>query len=521
MKKIFTLLLTLHAGIGTIFAWNYEKVHIGDLYYNLDATKHIAEVTYGSSYSELTSANIPDSVLYNNEEYRVTSIGKEAFSQCDELISVIIGNSVTSIGESAFEYSSNLAYVTIGSGVTFIGEDAFDHCYDMTEINVAADNPTYCSEEGILFNKEKTTLIKYPRRKQGAYIVPNSVISIEANAFKSNDNLTAVTLGDSVAEIGRYAFFGCTGLTYVTINAETPPTLGYSAFEDSINCPIYVPCGAADLYTSAEKWTDYADAIGYMPLPYSLQVTVKDNTGGSVMFPKDLCDSMVLVAVPDSDYGYHFVQWNDGIAANPRSFVLTQDTAFVAVFTIDTAGTCGKDYALYWSYDSIARHLTISGEGAFDEHMQYGVQAKQGMTKLTIAEGVTAIGDSAFAGCGVLATMELPQTLKTIGNYAFHNCIDLTSIYNYRINPCLVSENSFEGVNKFDCILYVPEGSVEMYQSEQSGWKDFYNIFPIPSPEGTELVGQSQGQCQKVIKNGQIVILRGEKTYNLQGQEVK
>ena len=111
--------------------------------------------------------------------------------------------------------------------------------------------------------------------------------------------------------------------------------------------------------------------------------------------------------------------------------------------------------------------------------MECGLQAKQRMTNLVIGEGVTAIGNNAFSGCTNLATLQLPASLKTIGERAFYNCLDLTSIYNYRPNPCLIETNTFEKVNTFDCTLYVLAESVDKYNSEASGWKIFYEIKPI------------------------------------------
>ena len=96
-KKIFTFFLALVASVGTLFAWDYERVQIGDLYYNLDQTNKTAEVTYksvnGSTYNAdwtITTANIPASVTYNGKTYSVTSIGYAAFYNCYGLTSVPI-----------------------------------------------------------------------------------------------------------------------------------------------------------------------------------------------------------------------------------------------------------------------------------------------------------------------------------------------------------------------------------------------------------------------------------------------
>ena len=135
-KKLFTLLLAVAASVGTMFA---EKVQIGDLYYNLDATNQTAEVTYqksGSPYwsTTITTANIPSSVTYNSVTYSVTSIGEGAFCNCTGLTSVTIPNSVTSIGGSAFTMCTGLTSVTIPNSVTSIGRGAFYSCSNLTSV---------------------------------------------------------------------------------------------------------------------------------------------------------------------------------------------------------------------------------------------------------------------------------------------------------------------------------------------------------------------------------------------------
>ena len=78
MKKLFSFFLALTISVGTMFAWDYDRVKIGDLYYNLDATNHTAEVTYklqwdANSYSGLTTAIIPASVNYSDVAYSMVA----------------------------------------------------------------------------------------------------------------------------------------------------------------------------------------------------------------------------------------------------------------------------------------------------------------------------------------------------------------------------------------------------------------------------------------------------------------
>ncbi len=151
-------------------------------------------------------------------------------------------------------------------------------------------------------------------------------------------------------------------------------------------------------------------------------------------------------------------------------------------------GSCGDNLALTWTYDAETKTLTITGNGALNSNYTFGLEAPLEMEQLIIAEGVTSIGANAFSNMSTLQTMQLPASLKTIGASAFENDINLTAIYNYRERPCLVDATAFNGVNKFDCTLYVLEGSVDMYKSSISDWKDFYFILPIGTTEVTEPV---------------------------------
>ena len=151
-------------------------------------------------------------------------------------------------------------------------------------------------------------------------------------------------------------------------------------------------------------------------------------------------------------------------------------------------GSCGDNLALTWTYDAETKTLTITGNGALNSNYTFGLEAPLKMEQLIIAEGVTSIGANAFSNMSTLQTMQLPASLKTIGASAFENDINLTAIYNYRERPCLVDATAFNGVNKFDCTLYVLEGSVDMYKSSISDWKDFYFILPIGTTEVTEPV---------------------------------
>ena len=259
---------------------------------------------------------------------------------------------------------------------------------------------------------------------------------------------------------------------------------------------------------------------------YVHEVTVLcNNEQGSVAKSGETYHSAECTISATPNYGYHFTQWNDGVTDNPRSFIVTQDTTFTAEFAVDRTGTCGTDLALMWTYDPEEKVLTISGTGAFNDNMQCGIEARTALTKVEFAEGVTAIGTSAFANCETLQTLVLRKDVKKINENAFYNCENLTTIYNYRSTPANVLSTAFDGVDKFECVLYVPQASLDLYKNA-SVWRDFYHTQAIPEiPTSIEQVDSSSLQGgdrgRLILLNGQIYILRGEKVYTITGQEVK
>ena len=162
---------------------------------------------------------------------QLQSIGDFAFSLCSGLTgSLTIPAGVTFIDRLAFQNCSGLTSVTIGSGVTSIGSEAFIRCSGLTSINVDAANPNYSSQDGILYNKTKTTLIQAPGALSGSFTTPNSVNSIGYGAFEGCSGLTSITIPNSVTSIGYEAFRHCTGLTSITIpNSVT--SIGNYAFQ--------------------------------------------------------------------------------------------------------------------------------------------------------------------------------------------------------------------------------------------------------------------------------------------------
>jgi len=194
---------------------------------------------YNFTKTAITSITIPNNVAF---------IGLRAFQDCTSLISITIPESVKSIDEGTFSGCTSLSRVTIPAGVRSIGDYTFSSCTGLTSITIPAsvtsigsgvfvgctsltkitvdrENPNYTSEDGILYNKAKTTIITFPSAS-GIVTIPNSVTVIDFQAFSGCTSLTRVTISASVMHIGGWAFGGCTGLTSVTFAAGSAITSG-------------------------------------------------------------------------------------------------------------------------------------------------------------------------------------------------------------------------------------------------------------------------------------------------------
>lgn len=160
----------------------------------------------------------------------VETIELDSFFGCANLKSVTMGENVQTI-RYAFKFCNNLETINISAGVNNI-VGRFTECTALKNINVSEDNNTYCSENGILFSKDKTSLMLYPAGKnEKTYDIPESVSTIESCAFQKCVYLESIIISDNVTNIGVYAFDNCESLKDVHIPARVSE-IGKNAFGD-------------------------------------------------------------------------------------------------------------------------------------------------------------------------------------------------------------------------------------------------------------------------------------------------
>jgi hypothetical protein len=172
------------------------------------------------------------------EDYEITYINNEEHTTSpwdtyrEDIKTAVIQEGVTIIGDFAFAGCHGFTgSLTIPNSVTTIGDAAFSDCSGLTAISVDASNQNYSSSDGVLFNKDQTTLIQCPGGKTGSYTIPNSVTTIGYVAFGGCTGLTgSLTIPNSVTTIGNSAFYGCSGFTGSLTIPESVETIGRAAF---------------------------------------------------------------------------------------------------------------------------------------------------------------------------------------------------------------------------------------------------------------------------------------------------
>ena len=277
--------------------------------------------------------------------YKITSIPEDAFCLCTKLASIKIPSNATTIERYAFEGCSSLSSVTGGGSITKIeggafygctslkeftipekasdvSPFAFYSCTSLTKFFVSSTSSYYSVSDGILYDKNKTKIVKYPNAKTGSYTLLSSVSTIGAGAFYECSGITSFTIPRTVKTIEADAFYG-TGITTITI-PSTVTTMGESAV-----CVSKIYCDVARDAQPA-GWNRY----WYSGTVYWAQVvTVESNNtnygtvtgGGTYRYGT----TVTLTATPKT--GYVFVGWSDG-GTQTHNITATETKTYTATF---------------------------------------------------------------------------------------------------------------------------------------------------------------------------------------------
>ena len=359
---------------------------------------------------------------------------------------VKIPDSVTSIGYSAFSGCTSLTNITIPNSVTWIG-DAFEDCTSLISIEVSYDNENYSSVHGVLFNKDETELITYPAGKTDSeYVISNNVTSIGDSAFRSCTSLIGVTIPNSVTSIGWSAFGYCTSLTSVTI-PDSVTSIGASAFYDTAyyndesnwdKDVLYLSNCLIDTNYNFDLTTDYIIKDGTRIIADSAfrwsgitNVTIPDSVTSIGNYAFEDCTNLASITIGNGVTSIGASAFYDTAYYNDESN-WDKDVLYLSNCLIDT------NYNFDLTTDYIIKDGTrIIADSAF---------RWSGITNVTIPDSVTSIGNYAFEDCTNLASITIGNGVTSIGRWAFYNTAYYNDESNWNngvlyISDCLIGIN--------------------------------------------------------------------------------
>jgi len=454
--------LTLGSGIKTIGQWafkecnglvavNFNALNCDDLTgTGISSTGSVFAVTIGSNVMRVPASlffgcSKVGSIIFDGTP-KCAEIGYRAFGGCSGLTSIVLPNSITNIGIQSFSLCIGLTSVTIPSSVTSIGNGAFAGCNCSFIVN--ATNPNYSALDDILYNKNQTKLIQCPISKNGNFVIPASVTSIGEVAFYGCNGLTSISIPNTITSIEGWAFGGCSGLTTVTIpNSVT--SIGDGVFSDcsaltSVIIPNSVTSVGSDAFQSCSSLT-------------SITIPNKVTSIGKGAF--SYCSALTSVFIPNSvasigDNAFYVCSALSAIimqSSTPPTLgglsVFSNMTSRAKLYVpFGTKSVYNTNFgASFDSGNNIIEGTEFYTEGGIKYVITDPINKKMTVIENTLAYtgsitvpakvsynselySVSAIGNDAFSTCNGLTSVSIPNSVISVGNYAFKGSVGLTSI---------------------------------------------------------------------------------------------
>jgi len=361
----------------------------------------------------------------------VTSIGANAFFDCDRVTSVNIPNSVTNIGDYAFYKCTGLTSVIIPEKVTSIDQYAFTDCYDLAYISIP--NSVTRIEKIVSLSDSR-----YNEYKGGLYLGNEENPYLWLMRVKSKE-IEKLEIHEDCKHIYGSALSACSKIKEVVI-PESVVSIDENTFSDCVNI---------------ETLTFNTDAIGTEFAGMKNLTTI--NAGDSV----SKISSGAFADCPLKNINI------------PESVDVADDIAVMH-------GTCSEEVS--WSYNLLTKTLTISGEGDIPAYTALGETVSpwsvysDEIETVIVEEGITNMGEYAFYGSENIKTAVIPSTCNKYGQSTFAYCSNMTSLTVFANS--VYSVNSYCFSNYDNCTLYVPAAYVDYYK-KQIVFKDFADIVGV------------------------------------------
>ena len=405
-----------------------ETVEIDGLYYNLMDKGNAAEVIKAPK-GYAGEISIPETVTYEGKQYSVTSIGDMAFDKSNNLLAIHIPASIKRIGTNAFANCENLEKVFITNltswcNITF-GELPFYYPHKLilndTEIT-QLEIPN-----GITFVSDYSFCYLSGLEK---VIVPNSVLSIGANAYTGCVELNIIELTDGITKIGERAFQGCSNL-------------------NTINLP-----------NSINQIDDYAfSGCGFTSVDLPNSITLL----GNGVFSS--CKNLVSIKLPNNLPGL-------------------REGLFMACFNLESVVVPNSvTYIKRDAFRDCTRITSITLSNNLSSIDKYAFAGCRSLGYINIPDNVQSIADYAFWMCRDLKEITLGKKLNWIGEEGFAYCEAIENVYCHSDEPPYTGNDVFKGSYTEQANLYVPDAVVTIYNST-SPWSGFGEVKPLSESSG-------------------------------------
>ena len=453
---------------------------VNGIYYNIDGNNAI--VTYAGYYPEHVSdeyrgdVTIPASVTYNGVTYSVTGIGYGAFYECSNLTSVTIPNSVTIIGALAFKECNELTDVTIPNSITTIGNDAFNGCSKLTSFTIPESITKIGT--GAFKNCYSLKTLNFNAVSCADYSTNGYEIPFE------NLNISAINIGNSVERIPAYFAYGLNNLTSITI-PNSVIEIGKSAFS---NCSSMSEVHIYDI----AKWIDI-NFKSYTSNPLNnahhlylngIEVTellIPDSVISIGSYAFYNCTGLTNLTIPNSvtSIGRSAFSYCTGLSSIniPNSVNSIGDAAFMGCSGLTNVAIPNSittiDISTFYNCTGLS-NVTIPNTVTKIDGNAFGNCT--GLTNVTIPNSVTTIGGGAYYGCSELIGIFIGSSLTSLGKEAFMNDPSIETVTCIATTPPSWDDNAMFTANVYNhAQLHVPSNSERAYKSDPY-WGQFLTI---------------------------------------------